>query len=79
VGARHGAKLLRPDNAGEAHEIPHRVFVGAAGAGVTEIGEPLDLGRHVGELVKLGGGQKHAHLSSRPVQPRRSYGFLLVS
>ena len=36
VGARHGAKLLRADDAGEAHEIPHRVFVGAAGAGVTE-------------------------------------------
>ena len=32
VRARHGAKLLRPDDAGEAHEIPHRVFVGAAGA-----------------------------------------------
>jgi hypothetical protein len=24
----------RPDDAGEAHEIPHRVFVGAAGARV---------------------------------------------
>ena len=58
VRARHGAKLLRPHDAGEAHEIPHRVFVGAAGARVAEIGEPLDLGRHVGEPVKLGGGQQ---------------------
>ena len=32
VRARHGAKFLRPLDAGEAHEIPHRVFVGAAGA-----------------------------------------------
>src|SRR5208282_2168881 len=30
----------------------------APGAGVTEIGEPLDLGRHVGQPVELGGGQK---------------------
>jgi hypothetical protein len=41
VGARDGAKFLRSDDAGEAHEIPHRVFVGAAGARVAEIGEPL--------------------------------------
>ena len=58
VGARHGAKFLRPGDAGEAHEIPHRVFVGAAGARVAEIGEPLDLGRHVGQPVELGGGQQ---------------------
>ena len=43
---------------GEAHKILDRVFVGAAGAGVTEIGEPFDLGRHVGEAMKLGGGEK---------------------
>ena len=36
----------------------HRVFVGAAGVGVAEVGEPLDLGRHVGQPVKLGGGQQ---------------------
>ena len=43
---------------GEAHEIPHRVFVGTPGARVGEIGEPFDLGRHVGEAMKLGGGQQ---------------------
>ena len=58
VRARHGAKFLRPGDAGEAHEIPDRVFVGAARAGVAEIGEPLDLGRHVGQPVELGGGQQ---------------------
>ena len=26
--------------------------------GVAEVGEPFDLGRHVGEPVKLGGGQE---------------------
>ena len=31
VRARHGAKFLRPRDAGEAHEVLHRVFVGAAG------------------------------------------------
>ena len=45
-------------DAGEAHEILHRVFVGAAGVRVAEIGEPLDLGRHVGQPVELGGGQQ---------------------
>jgi hypothetical protein len=40
--ARHGAELLRPDDAGEAHEVADRVFVDAAGVGVAEIGEPLD-------------------------------------
>ena len=56
--ARHGAKFLRTPDAGEAHEVLHRVFVGAAGVGVAEIGEPLDLGRHVGEVLKLGGGEQ---------------------
>jgi len=58
VGARHGAEFLRPDDAGEAHEIADRVFVGAPRAGVAEIGEPLDLRRHVGQPVKLGLGQQ---------------------
>ena len=58
VRARHGAKFLRPADAGEPHEIPHRVFVGAPGARVAEIGEPLDLGRHVGQAVELGGGEQ---------------------
>ena len=57
VRARDGPKFLRPADAGEAHEVLHGGFVRAAGARVREIGEPLDLGRHVGELVELGGGQ----------------------
>jgi len=28
VRPRHGAEFLGPDDAGEAHEIPHRVLVG---------------------------------------------------
>jgi hypothetical protein len=47
VGARHGAKFLRPADAGEAQEVANGVFVGAAGAWVAEIAEPLDLWRHV--------------------------------
>jgi hypothetical protein len=42
VGARHGAKFLRPADAGEAQEVANGVFVGAAGAWVAEIAEPLD-------------------------------------
>ena len=58
VRARDGAKFLRPHDAGEAHEILHRVFVGAPGLRIGQVGEPLDLGRHVGEPVELGGGQQ---------------------
>jgi Phage integrase family len=58
VRACHGAEFLRPGNADEAHKILHRVFVGAARVRVGDVGKPLDLGRHIGELVKLGGGQQ---------------------
>jgi hypothetical protein len=36
--ARHGAEFLRTKNAGEAHEVLHRVFVGAAGVRVADVG-----------------------------------------
>ena len=51
----HGSKFLGPTDAGEAHKIPHGVFVGAARAWVAEIGEPFNFGRHVGQPVELGG------------------------
>jgi hypothetical protein len=34
------------------------MFVGAPAVPVADVGEPLDLGQHVGELVELGGGQQ---------------------
>ena len=52
--ARHGPKFLRPLDAGEAHEVLHGVLVSSARVSVRQIGEPFDLGRHVGELLKLG-------------------------
>ena len=58
VGAGDNAKLLRPGDAGEAHKVLHRVLVDAARVGVADVGEPFDLRRHVGQLVKLGGGQQ---------------------
>ena len=58
VRARHRPKFFRPPDAGELHEVAHRVFVGAARVGVGDVGEPFDLGRHVGQPVKLGGGQQ---------------------
>ena len=51
--ARHGPKFLRPHDAGEAHEVLHGVFIGPARVCVGQVGEPLDLGRHVGQPVKL--------------------------
>ena len=56
--ARHGAKFFRAENAGEAHEVLHRVFVGSTGVPVADVGEPFDLGRHVGEFLEFGGGQQ---------------------
>ena len=42
--ARHGPKFFRPHDAGEAHEVLHRVLVGPARVGVGQVGEPLDSG-----------------------------------
>jgi len=54
----YGAEFLRAGNASELHEVVDRVFIRPAGAPVAEIGEPLDLGRHVREAVKLLGSQE---------------------
>jgi hypothetical protein len=56
TGLRCGAEFFRPVDAGEAHEVADRVFVRSAGAPVADIGEPLDLGGHIREAVKRGGG-----------------------
>ena len=61
--ARHGAKFLRSRDAGELHEVGDRVLVGPARVAVGEVGKPLGLGRHVGQPVKLGGGE---HPVGRP-------------
>jgi hypothetical protein len=58
VGARHRAELLGPDDASEAHEVLHRVHIDVARVAVADVGEPFDLGRHIGQLVELGGGQQ---------------------
>jgi hypothetical protein len=54
----HGAELIRPDDAGEAHEIVDGVFIRPAGAAVAKAGEPLDLGRDLRKALELGGGQE---------------------
>ena len=58
VRAGHGPKLLRPGDAGEPHEVADRVLVGAPGAAVGDVGKPFDLGRDLGQALKLGGGQQ---------------------
>jgi hypothetical protein len=54
----HGSKFFRLLNAGEQHKIFDRVFVGAAGAAIGEIGEPFDFGRHVGQAEEVFGGKE---------------------
>jgi hypothetical protein len=39
-------------NAGELHEVADCVLIGAPGAAIADIGEPLDLRRDVGEALK---------------------------
>ena len=56
--AGHDAEFLWTADAGEAHEVLHRGFIGAAGVWITEVGEPLDLGRNVGEGLELGGREQ---------------------
>ena len=58
MGACHRAELLRLGDADEAHEVADGVLVGAPGARVAEVGEPLHLGRHVGQPVELDRGQQ---------------------
>jgi hypothetical protein len=58
MGSGHGAEFLRPGDAGETHEILNGVLVGALRAGVADIGEPLDLGRHLRQPMEFGAGQQ---------------------
>jgi hypothetical protein len=53
-----GAEFLRPGNTGEVHEIRNGVLVGAPGASVSDIGEPLDLRGYCRQLVKRGARQE---------------------
>jgi hypothetical protein len=48
----HAAKFVRLLDAGKGHEIPDRVFVGALGYFVGQVGEAFDFGRHNGQAKK---------------------------
>ena len=54
------AELLRLPDAGEAHEVGQRVLVGAPRGRAAEVGEPLQLGRHVGQALEGLGRQQPA-------------------
>ena len=58
VGAGHCAEFFRLRDASEAHEVLDRVFVGAAGLAVGQVGKPFGFGRHVGQTKKVSGGQE---------------------
>jgi hypothetical protein len=55
-----GAKIRGLVDADEAHEVPNVSLVSAAGEGVVEIGEPLELGWDLGKALELGGGGRGA-------------------
>ena len=54
--ARNGPKFLRPLDACKPHEVLDGVFVGALGAGIADILEPLGLRRNIAQALELGGG-----------------------
>src|SRR5215469_4331946 len=53
----HNPKFHRPADAGELHEILDCTLVSPAGAGVGDIGEPLEFRRDVCEPLEFRGGQ----------------------
>ena len=54
VGTIDGAQLGWLAQAGEGGEFTDIVAVGPPGFGIGDIGEPFELGRHLGEIVELG-------------------------
>jgi two-component system, OmpR family, response regulator len=57
-GTGQDAEFRRPDDAGEADEVTDRGLLGATCARVAEVGEPLELERHVRQPVERGGGEQ---------------------
>lgn len=57
MGAGDGAELFGGGDADELAEVLQVALVGAAGARVVEVGEPLGGGRHLGQVLELGGGE----------------------
>src|SRR5271155_878327 len=53
VGASDGAQLSWLAQAGEGGELADIVAVGPPGFGIGDIGEPFELGRHLGEIAEL--------------------------
>jgi hypothetical protein len=51
--AGYNPEFLGTRDAGEAHEITDRVFVGALCAEVFDVGKPFDYRGHVGQILKL--------------------------
>jgi len=58
VCARHGAEFCRALDAGEARKIADRILVGPPGMSVADVSKPLELRRHVLELMILGDRQQ---------------------
>ncbi len=54
MGARDSAQLSWLAQTGEGEKLTDIVAVGPPGFGIGDIGEPFELGRHLGEIAELG-------------------------
>ncbi len=53
MGAGHGAQLRGTAEACEDRKLAHVDFMSPAGFGIGDVGEPFELGRHVGQVAVL--------------------------
>ena len=60
MGTGDAAQIGGSTQPGEGHELTDIDFVGAAGFGVGDVGEPFELGRHLGQGTELYRGQRIA-------------------
>jgi hypothetical protein len=57
VGASYHPEFFRTDNSGKAHEVTQVILVRAPRLPIGDVGEPLNLRRHVREVEKFFSGQ----------------------
>ena len=55
---RDRAQLRGSAQAGKGRKLAHVNFIGPAGFGIGDVGEPFELGRNVGEVAELGRRQR---------------------
>ncbi len=68
MGADHEAKVFRPPDPDDVHKVLEVNLIGPPRPGILKIGKPLYLGRHRGQLLKL--GPREQALRDHGGQPR---------